>query len=1051
MSRRQPLSRSRRLTRSTSQRRETSLQVEGLEQRQLLAGDGLEAIDASSIVDAIDLTRGAVIQGRKWEDWNGNGRPNAAEPGLAGVTIYADYNENGRLDRNEPRALTSRDNPDTDFDESGYYTLRGVRPGEHLIREVVPDGFVQTFPPTAVPLPATVQERDPFATVSPGHLIMRPAVGETVTRRVSVSVLPFCVRPIEINVVASDPDIQFQNVTGTQVNGCGGSTSTFAVQFTGDGDAHRFNLQFVDTLNNETIASLPVLMLAPHSGGAHRVSVAAGDRITDIDFGNQRIDGSGALHGRKWEDLNGNGQHDDGEAGLPGVTIYLDSNFNGQLDPHEISTHTMLDNPQTAVDESGRYSFDRLPPGRYVVREVVPDGYVQTFPPELVVDPLPGEELPNVPQGRFHGVTLEPGDEIRGLDFGNQPDVPGGIAGIKWRDANGNGQRDANEPGLAGVTIYIDLNRNGRLNAGEPRTESAEDDPLTRVDETGWYRFDAVPAGRYLVREVVPDGFVQTFPLRLVNDEQLSIAPETIGGAHVVQVLPGEVTGNIDFGNQRVRPAAVSGRKWLDDNRDGRQNDNEPGLPGVTIYADLNFNSRLDDNEPRTITRRDDPVTDFDEAGLYVLGDLPVGLVSIREVVPDGFVQTFPPQNIDVIPVVDEADEALDAVRYGSGGHFVYLRPGSSVDGLDFGNDRIEPGTIRGLKWNDLNRNGQLDPTEPGMSDVTIYLDLNRNGQLDEDEPTTQTLTDDPATAVDETGRYGFANLDPGAYVVREVVPEGFAQSFPGETVIVGQSSENLPPGSALAMELVNVQSTPNNNGTYNLDLTYEVVWPNSCGHVVNPLTQVNVVRDQIDVSLRGVELQGVCLPVVTSERVTVTAENLRRRGYGVTAVLQEPGRGELQFVDSIVNEAKVSVQREGSHTVRVGPGQVVRGVNFGNHRVPVGDFNHDGTVDALDIDLVGAAIREFSTDLVFDLSGDNQVDLRDLVVMVKEVVETDFGNANLDDQFDSGDLVDVFKAGEYEDGIEDNSGWAEGDWNGDGDFDSSDLVFAFADGQYVR
>ena len=48
-----------------------------------------------------------------------------------------------------------------------------------------------------------------------------------------------------------------------------------------------------------------------------------------------------------------------------------------------------------------------------------------------------------------------------------------------------------------------------------------------------------------------------------------------------------------------------------------------------------------------------------------------------------------------------------------------------------------------------------------------------------------------------------------------------------------------------------------------------------------------------------------------------------------------------------------------------------------------------------------------------------------------------------------SGDITLVFQAGEYEDGDNNNSGWAEGDWNGDGDFDSSDFSFAFGEGGY--
>ena len=58
-------------------------------------------------------------------------------------------------------------------------------------------------------------------------------------------------------------------------------------------------------------------------------------------------------------------------------------------------------------------------------------------------------------------------------------------------------------------------------------------------------------------------------------------------------------------------------------------------------------------------------------------------------------------------------------------------------------------------------------------------------------------------------------------------------------------------------------------------------------------------------------------------------------------------------------------------------------------------------------------------------------------------------GDATLDGEFNSGDLVRVFGAGEYEDDISLNSTWATGDWDGDGDFASGDLVVAFQDGGY--
>ncbi len=58
-------------------------------------------------------------------------------------------------------------------------------------------------------------------------------------------------------------------------------------------------------------------------------------------------------------------------------------------------------------------------------------------------------------------------------------------------------------------------------------------------------------------------------------------------------------------------------------------------------------------------------------------------------------------------------------------------------------------------------------------------------------------------------------------------------------------------------------------------------------------------------------------------------------------------------------------------------------------------------------------------------------------------------GDANGDGVFNSADFVLVFQAGEYEDGIRNNSTFREGDWNGDGDFDTLDFVVVFQMGHY--
>ena len=70
-----------------------------------------------------------------------------------------------------------------------------------------------------------------------------------------------------------------------------------------------------------------------------------------------------------------------------------------------------------------------------------------------------------------------------------------------------------NEPGLAGVSVYLDSNNNGKLDPDEPVKLTAEDDLSTLdIDETGQYEFNNLLSGTYTVREIIPPDFKQTFP-----------------------------------------------------------------------------------------------------------------------------------------------------------------------------------------------------------------------------------------------------------------------------------------------------------------------------------------------------------------------------------------------------------------------------------------------------------------------------------------------------------------------------------------------------------
>ncbi|WP_243146923.1 putative Ig domain-containing protein [Scytonema sp. UIC 10036] len=77
---------------------------------------------------------------------------------------------------------------------------------------------------------------------------------------------------------------------------------------------------------------------------------------------------------------------------------------------------------------------------------------------------------------------------------------------------NGEDERYQSEPGIAGVTVYLDLNNNGILDTAEPNTVSMSDNPQTVSVETGQYSFTNLLPGTYTVRQVMPNGYTRTAP-----------------------------------------------------------------------------------------------------------------------------------------------------------------------------------------------------------------------------------------------------------------------------------------------------------------------------------------------------------------------------------------------------------------------------------------------------------------------------------------------------------------------------------------------------------
>ena len=113
-------------------------------------------------------------------------------------------------------------------------------------------------------------------------------------------------------------------------------------------------------------------------------------------------------------------------------------------------------------------------------------------------------------------------------------------------------------------------------------------------------------------------------------------------------------------------------------------------------------------------------------------------------------------------------------------------------------------------------------------------------------------------------------------------------------------------------------------------------------------------------------------------------------------------------------------------------------------------DFNQDRLLNVADIDQLTAAVRNSTSNRIFDTDVDGQIDWQDIEVLTRAYLDVLPGDANLDESFDSRDLVQVFTYGQFEDRVDNNSGWAQGDWDGNGDFTTADLTRAFQVGQYA-
>ena len=96
----------------------------------------------------------------------------------------------------------------------------------------------------------------------------------------------------------------------------------------------------------------------------------------------------------------------------------------------------------------------------------------------------------------------------------------GTIEGQIWEDLNGNGARDAGEPGIDGCVVELLDASTGESIATE-ETFNADmngDGAIDPTLESGFYRFEGLPLSEYVVRQVISEGWMQTGRLLVEGD-----------------------------------------------------------------------------------------------------------------------------------------------------------------------------------------------------------------------------------------------------------------------------------------------------------------------------------------------------------------------------------------------------------------------------------------------------------------------------------------------------------------------------------------------------
>ena len=290
-----------------------------------------------------------------------------------------------------------------------------------------------------------------------------------------------------------------------------------------------------------------------------------------------------------WDDVNTNGIQDDGEPGMPDVHVEL---------VRMVSKYE-FERANTTTDADGRYLFENLTNGTYFVQFTPPEGVNVTQHDaggddarDSDIYPLSGTSVWTTPP-----ITLAENESQLDWDAGMIPalrvveHIPltnrtgtSSIGDFVWDDVNTNGIQDDGEPGMPDV--HVELVRM----VSKYEFERAN----TTTDADGRYLFENLTNGTYFVQFTLPEGANVT-ELDAGDDDARDSDIYPLSGTSVWTTPPitlAENESQLDWDAGltgwtgkagAVGTSTISGLVWNDTNRNGIQDDGEPGLQYVIL------------------------------------------------------------------------------------------------------------------------------------------------------------------------------------------------------------------------------------------------------------------------------------------------------------------------------------------------------------------------------------------------------------------------------------------------------------------------------------